>query len=860
MQKLVVLGVIAVIGGVVATTLILRREAPPPGAGIPLTLAESRAARVSNLKYQVTFTIPAARRDPVRGNLIATFTLGGGRAPLAFDFAQPGEKLIAVHANGTDVPTRVSDGHIVIPPAGLVNGDNTIEFEFVAGDEALNRSDDYLYSLFVPARASLTLPSFDQPDLKARWRLILNVPAGWTAVANGRQTGRVSSGEQVGVVFEETPPISTYLFAFAAGVFQEERAERDGLAFRMLHRETDVKKVSRNRDAIFDLQARALRWMEAYTGIAYPFGKFDFVLLPAFQFGGMEHPGAVFYNAPALFLDESATENQRLGRASLIAHETSHMWFGDLVTMRWFNDVWMKEVFANLMAAKIVNPSFPEVNHELRFLYQHYPAAYEVDRTGGANPIRQPLANLNEAGSLYGAIIYQKAPIVMRQLELLLGAAAFRDGLRAYLRQHAFGNATWADLIRELDGRTPVDLAAWSRAWVDEPGRPRFTTVLEVSDAHVDRLAIRQDDPRGRGLVWPERLQVVADSAAGSRAFDVAVDGPVTDVPAARGMPNPRWILPAGGGLGYGDFVVDDGTLAFLTASLYEIADPVTRGAALVTLWESMLEGRVSAAAVMDLLLAGLARETNQLTISQMLEYARAGFWRFTGADTRARLGPKLEAVIRAGLDRATSASAKGAWFNALRHVANTGPTLAWLERVWRREVQIPGLPLSESDEADLALDLAVRDVAHAEEILAAQLERFQNPDRKARFAFVMPALARAEAVREAFFTGLKDPANRRREAWVLEAARYLHHPLRAASSKKLIRPALDLVLEIQRTGDIFFPKRWADATLGGYQAVTSASEVRAFIDALPPDYPARLRWALLASADPLFRAARLAR
>ena len=139
--------------------------------------------------------------------------------------------------------------------------------------------------------------------------------------------------------------------------------------------------------------------MEDYTGIPYPFGKFDFVLIPAFQFGGMEHAGTILYNASGLLLDESATQNQLLGRASVIAHETAHMWFGDLVTMRWFNDVWMKEVFANFMAAKIVNPSFPEVNHELRFLLSHYPAAYEVDRTPGTNPIRQPLANLNEAGS-----------------------------------------------------------------------------------------------------------------------------------------------------------------------------------------------------------------------------------------------------------------------------------------------------------------------------------------------------------------------------------------------------------------------------------------------------------------------------
>ena len=851
---------LVLLGAGVALWLNVNREPPMPGAGIPLTLAESRAARVSNLKYQVTLRVPASKQEPVKGNLVATFSLSSAKLPLAFDFAQPTNKLIGLFANNETLPARVTDGHIVIPPSRLIQGENAIEFEFIAGDEALNRNDDYLYSLFVPARASLALPCFDQPDLKARWRLILNVPVGWVAASNGKQTGKVASPEQTGFVFDETQPISTYLFAFVAGAFKEETAERDGRTFRMLHRETDAAKVTRNKDAIFDLHARAIKWLEGYTTIPYPFGKFDFVLIPSFQFGGMEHPGAIFYNAPGLLLDESATENQYLGRAAVISHETAHMWFGDLVTMKWFNDVWMKEVFANVMAAKIVNPSFPEVNHELRFLYQHYPVAYEVDRTGGANPIRQELANLNEAGSLYGAIIYQKAPIVMRQLELLMGADAFRDGLRAYLKAHAFGNATWPDLIKELDGRTPADLVQWSHAWVEEPGRPQFTTTLEMSDNHVDRLAIKQDDPRGRKLFWPERLAIAAGSSAGVKTFDVALDKASIDIPNAPGLPNPKWILPTGGGLGYGDFVLDEMTLKYLTTSLHEIEDPLTRGAALVTLWESMLEGRVTSAAMMNVLLAALPVETNQLTISQMLGYARACFWRYTGANDRAALAPRLEGVLKAGLDRAKTTSAKSAWFSALVGVSTTPATVGWVEQVWARKVKIPDLPLAESDEADLALELAVRDVPNAEAILTTQAGRFQNPDRKARFTFVSQALSREPAIRETFFNGLKDPANRRREAWVLEAARYIHHPLRARDSQKLVKPALELVLEIQRTGDIFFPKRWADATLGGYQSVTVASEVKAFIDALPPDYPPRLKWVLLSSADPLFRAARLSR
>ena len=154
----------------------------------------------------------------------------------------------------------------------------------------------------------------------------------------------------------------------------------------MFHRETDAEKVARNREDIFDLHAVALEWLEEYTEIAYPFGKFDFVLIPPFQYGGMEHPGSIFYRQSGLMLDESATQAQYLGRASLIAHETTHMWFGDLVTMNWFDDVWTKEVFANFMAAKIVHPSFPEVNHDLRFFLAHHDTAYGVDRTAGGEP------------------------------------------------------------------------------------------------------------------------------------------------------------------------------------------------------------------------------------------------------------------------------------------------------------------------------------------------------------------------------------------------------------------------------------------------------------------------------------------
>jgi aminopeptidase N len=836
-----------------------------PAAGVPASLAEARAARLSDLRYDLSFRLPADRLAPIAGRVSITFQLQDASASLALDFA-PGRTgaVKAVTAGGVPVDPRMANGHIVLPPSALRNGLNTVAIDFDAGDAPLNRSEDFLYTIFVPARAHEAFPCFDQPDLKARWTLALDVPEDWVTVANGaeRSRSREAAAGRLRVGFAPTEPIPTYLFAFAAGKFSVEQAERNGRTFRMLHRETDTAKMERNRDALFDLHATALEWLERYTGIPYPFGKFDFVLVPAFQFGGMEHPGAVFYNASNMMLDESATQNQKLERASTISHETAHMWFGDLVTMRWFTDVWMKEVFANFMAARIVNPSFPGINHALRFLHAYYPAAYEVDRTAGGNAIRQPLDNLSEAGTLYGAIIYQKAPIVMRQLEQLTGEEQFRDGLREYLRRYRFGNASWPDLIALLDRRTPEDLAAWSHAWVEEAGRPIVTTALEVDGGRIRSLAFTVHDPQPqRGLTWTEELRVALGYADRIQMLPVRLSGTSVEVAAARGLPAPLFVLPNGAGLGYGEFHLDRASLAWLGEHLPDVdgpGDELTRGSAWVTLWDAMLNGEIPSAHLVDLALRALPREPDELNIQRILSYLEQAFWKFTPDPDRQRRAADVEVALQAGLERAETTSLKGAYFAALRDMALTTPTLSWLTRVWKRETTVPGLTLAEADFIALAQELAVREVPGWDAILREQVERTQNPDRKARLQFVLPALSADASERDGFFTSLQDAANRRREPWVLDGLRYLHHPLRAAVSVRYIAPSLALLQEIQQTGDIFFPKRWMDSTLGGHRSPAAADIVRAFLSRTPAAYPDRLRRVILSAADDLFRAATL--
>jgi aminopeptidase N len=828
-----------------------------PGAGIPESLAQERARVIQSLRYELEFRLPESRQEPITAREVVRFTLSAPHR-VVLDFAQPPDRLRGLTRDGRRVPFTFADNHVTIAASETVTGENAFVIEFVAGDDSLNRSDDFLYTLFVPARAHLAFPCFDQPDLKARYTLTLDVPAAWKAVANGPEVDRREAGVRTTVRFAPTSPLPTYLFAFAAGNFSVESAERRGRTFRMFHRETDAAKVARNRDAIFDLHASALAWLEEYTGIPYPWGKFDFILIPSFQFGGMEHAGAILYNASSQLLEESATQNQFLGRASLIAHETTHMWFGDLVTMRWFNDVWMKEVFANFMAAKIVNPSFPEVNHDLRFLLAHYPQAYEIDRTAGANPIRQQLTNLSDAGSLYGAIIYQKAPIVMRQLEVIVGETAFRDGLREYLNKYAFGNATWLDLIRILDARTRENLAAWSRAWVEERARPEMETDLQVNArGRISRLRLTVRDPLRRGLVWPQRLQVALGYPDGARTLSVYANAAIVTVPKAVGMDRPLYVLPNGAGLGYGLFVLDDESRRFLLEHIEDIPDALTRGSAWVTLWDNMLETRVTPQELLNAAVRALPKEIDEQNTQLVLEYVARAFWKYLPPDERLARVPGIETLLGQGLAAARTTSQKSAWFATFRDVALTREGLRRLERVWRRQEQVPGLSFAEVDEINMAMELAVREVPGWGEILDAQYARIENPDRKARFKFVMPSLSADAAVREASFDRFKTAENRQREPWVLEAQRYLNHPLREVHARRFVQPSLELLAEIKRTGDIFFPKRWMDATLAGHRSADAVTIVNDFL-AGEVQYPSRLRWVVLTSADELFRAARL--
>ncbi len=474
-----------------------------------------------------------------------------------------------------------------------------------------------------------------------------------------------------------------------------------------------------------------------------------------------------------------------------------------------------------------------------------------MDRTAGANPIRQPLDNLNDAASLYGAIIYQKAPIVMRQLERLIGPEVMQRGLRQYLDRHRYGNATWTDLISILDGMSPEDLAAWSHAWVEEPGRP---TIVVTRGPGPGTIRLRQRDTwPGRHLIWSQRLDLafpLGDSTAVA-SVKLADSAATVELPAAAG--SPRFVLPGADGLGYGRFVLDSASRTDLLRELPTLRDPVLRAVAWNTLDEDVRYRVTPAPVLVGLALRALPVEADPLLADRLLGGLGDLYWHFLDPAQRDSVAGAVETVLWQGLAWERSPGRKQSYLNALISMATTPASVARLERIWAKRETPPGLPLAERQYTALAEALALRSVPNADSILDAQQARIDNPDRLARFRFVRPSLSADSARRDSVFQSLADPANRRHEPWVLSALGYLNHPLRARTAIHEIAPALDLLEQVKATGDIFFPLGWVSATLSGHRSAEAARIVRDWL-AAHPDYPPRLRGKVLQAADDLTR------
>lgn len=812
--------------------------------GIDRRIATERRAKVDSLCYDISFSLPAERDKRIEGKETVSFSYTGRPGEeLLLDFKGEAGQIREVILNGAPYDAEMKGEHLAFPDSLMQQGRNDITITFTAGERALNRRDDFLYTLFVPCRARTVFPCFDQPDMKATFRLKLEVPEEWQAVSNTivEKETELPEGRKL-VTFGPTEPLSTYLFAFAAGAFQREEFKADGRRFGIYYRETDPARIAQLPDIAADVAA-SLAWQEEYTGIPYPFCKYDLVIIPGFQFGGMEHTGATFYSDTRMFLPANATPDDRLSRTQLIAHETTHMWFGDYLTMRWFDDVWTKEVFANYYAAAITRERLPQFDHDLDWLRTYVGAAQKEDRTTGATSIRQRLDNLGDAGLVYNNIIYDKAPVMMAKLVELMGSDAFRAAIREYLDTYGYGNATWDELVAILARHTDKPVEAFSHAWVNEAGWPEIRVTTDGKS-----VTATQRDRRGSATLWPQSFGVAVYD--GDSMQSVTLTFSAGDSTASAELPQPMatgsgaLTIANHDGRGYGLFtlgVEEARGIADLLKSGNHGLSNAGATAQLMNLQENALCGNIDKGWWASEMADMAGSERDPLRGMMLAQYIGALLPDIADSDS-------LEARL---IDMATSHPIAAVGTTLLRGLYTSGKSPATTQAIYRLWEEAASPLLGERDYMDMALQLAVRMPESSDSLTARQLERISNPDRRKQFAFVSHAVAPTAEARKAFFNELLKAENRTVEPWTGKALSLLCHTLRGAEAAAYIRPALEILPEIQATGDIFFPANWCRNLLSGQRTPEAREALRSYLDG-HPDLKPMLRSKVLIGGAPL--------
>jgi aminopeptidase N len=807
--------------------------AAPVEAGISHELAIARAGWISELHYQLSFAIKE-HASAIAGTETVTFkSKTAGELPIDYRDGV----IQSATVNGHAIATNEVSGHLLLP-VGVGHNVATIVFSSnaAAAGKAITRYEDkddgseYFYTLFVPMDASMAFPCFDQPDLKGRFALELEHPAGWTAIGN---TAAVSV-DATKTRFAETRPISTYLFAFAAGPFAAIHAKHAGEPT-IFVRKSQLKRAEQEAPQVQEIVGRGVGYFSSYFAQPYPFPKYDLVLIPGFPFGGMEHAGETFLNEDGVLFRSTPTASDYFHRNILVLHETCHQWFGDLVTMRWFDDLWLKEGFAQYMAYKALAELEPASNPWKHFYDDIKPLAYGIDETEGTTPIFQHIANLKDAKSAYGAIVYEKAPAVLKQLNFFLGDEAFRDGLRIYLKQHAYANAEWADLIHAFEtaskqGGHPEDVQGWAAAWILRRGMPQVEVSWSCTGGRISEFVLHQQDVLKQGYVWPMSLQVVAAARGGAAkpmVMRVNWDEASHVVQEAIGKSCPAYVFANYGDEGYGRFLLDPVSEAAMKPQVPD-GDALLHTMLWGALWENVRLAQTRPRSFVELALGNLPKDDEQgdeaLVRVQGVRLATA-LHSYMPAAMREELAPKVEAELAEGMLHNPKLDLRIVNFRAFNSIAETPQGLRKVKDLLAGKLAIPGMPLKPLDRWNLVGHLIAMNDADGESLYAAEKSRDHSGEAQ-KYAYTVAAGRPSAGVKEKYFAEYLQSGGgpgEIQEDWITQSLGSFNAWNQGTLTAPYLRKALDELPDVKLHRKIFFLGAWLGEFMDGQNTIQNS-------------------------------------
>jgi len=905
-------------------------QAPPIEAGVSQTLARWRAANYSDVRYKLNLTLekgaPLMKGEiEIRVNL----TEEGAKNDLILDWRttqfandkdKPDAEVFEVNGKSitqgsSDLPWLFVNEHIVVSKVLLKKGENIIKIQFASpiktSGAAITRYVDkedgteYIYSLFVPSDASTAFPVFDQPDLKARFTLFVNTPNSWKIVSNGRLFTKVITNTTL-YSFEETKPISAYVFAFAAGEFVEFSESADfvksgrlliakmgspssetitGNNANIYVRKSQAEKFKQHAAEVFRLNREGVKFLESYFDYKFPFPKYDLVLIPEFPFGGMEHAGATFLREASIIFPSEPTKNDYVSRANLIFHEAAHQWFGDTVTMKWFDDLWLKEGFAEFMAYKTLKKVMPEYNAWKIFYERNKQAAYLTDSTRGTTPIYQEIPNLSSAKSAYGNIVYRKAPSFLKQAEFYLGEKEFQTAVRAFLKKHEFKNAEWTDLVKEFETASKQDLKDWANVWVKQRGLPIFN--LGKKNVHVGNpwrdafveYSLEQEDVLKEKGRWQMKTNVLMRFEGKNDVKAITIGGnenPIGQIWTCCAPRNtektPDFIFPNYQDYGYGIFLLDEVSRAYVLKNIQTEKDDFLRTMMWGSLWDSVREAELAPKDYVELVIKNLAVETDESTIQTLLGRVGTAMNYYLsvppasagGSTVRQKpsanaegtdLQARLESLLVERIANAKTPGQRITFYRAYLNLASSASAAKNLKDILAGKSKIAVFQLKTKDKFDIVTRLLILGDKDAPALLAG-LEKTESSDEAKRYAYAARAGIGSADTKAKYFKDFLTDKNLS-ESWI-EAAFVPFNSVRHSDLTSVyLETALSELPNLKRNRKIFFINGWLGAFIGGQRSEESLAIVNKFL-ADNPNLDKDLRLKILENADGLERAVKI--
>ena len=529
----------------------------------------------------------------------------------------------------------------------------------------------YLHSQFEPFDAHTVFACFDQPDLKATYELAVDAPADWVVVSNMPTTSRPEEGAAGRWEFAPTPKLSTYLVAIVAGGYSSVSATHGDMDMALYCRRSLAHHL--DPDEIFEITRQGLDWFGEAFDFPYPFAKYDQLFVPEFAMGAMEHPGCVTFTESYVFRSK-VTDAARERRAETILHEMAHMWFGDLVTMQWWDDLWLNESFATFMAILAMAESTRFTNAWVTFLDSEKAWAKYQDQLPTTHPIAADAPDVETANQNFDGITYAKGASVLRQLVAWVGQEAFLEGCREYFRKHAWGNATLTDFLAALEGASGRDLDAWRDDWLLTTGVNTLAATRPSGDT-AGPITIRQVTGDGHPEPRPHRLQVGLYGDEDGKlvryaAAEVDVVAETTLVDELVDEAAPSVLVLNDADLTYAKVVLDPDTVEVLTDRLHEVVDPLTRALLWSATWDMVRDAQMPARRFAAQVAANADSESDVGVLQRLLARAIGAVDRYGDPGNReAALGDLAANARRATLDAAPGSDHQLAW---LRHWAST--------------------------------------------------------------------------------------------------------------------------------------------------------------------------------------------